>query len=269
MASPSVASYFNVRKRAAADDIINARNKVVRLDTDPSGGNSGGAQVNIDRNILAKNRLVDADLKVLNSDVGISAKPVVERPQTTATKRTASTRRTTKRMKSDAKESLNQPKIVRFTLGGTLSPRKNAPAEQSSPFQSIEKNQSTKKSASPNDGAQESGSVAVVNKTLANAKKDLSYEEIKSKVNRSAKLDDLKAILSKRQQLEEQYNACINKRTAKAKTNATQAREGQSLKQFDTIELEVLSRLVSNTFFFDTQYLMRKCKNIAIGLQMN
>lgn len=246
MASPSVASYFNVRKRAAADDIINARNKVVRLDTDPSGGDSDGAQVNIDRNILAKNRLVDADLKILSNDVDISPK-VVERPQVTATKRAATTRRTTKRVKSDAKESLNQPKIVKFTLGGTLSPRKKATDEQSVAFQSIGKNVTktpTKKSASSSSGVQQSSQAAVVNKTLANAKKELSFDEIKSKVTRSAKLNELKAILSKRQQLEEQYNACINQRTAKAKTNATQAKEGQSLKQFDTIELEVLSRLV-------------------------
>lgn len=239
MASPSVASYFNVRKRAAADDLISSRNKVVRLDSTPSG--SDGVQVNIDRNILAKNRMVDADSKQLINDVGVTAK-VVELPQ--STKRSTTTRR--KRVKSDAKESLNQPKIVKFTLSGTLSPRKKAAAEQAARFQSIEKNLSktpTKKSAS-SSGAQQASQAAVVNKTLANAKKELSFEEIKSKVSKSAKLDELKAILSKRQQLEEQYNACINKRTAKAKTDATQAREGHALKQFDTIELEVLSRLV-------------------------
>lgn len=241
MASPSVASYFNVRKRAAADDLISSRNKVVRLDSTPSG--SDGVQVNIDRNILAKNRMVDADSKQLINDVGVTAK-VVELPQ--STKRSTTTRRTTKRVKSDAKESLNQPKIVKFTLSGTLSPRKKAAAEQAARFQSIEKNLSktpTKKSAS-SSGAQQASQAAVVNKTLANAKKELSFEEIRSKVSKSAKLDELKAILSKRQQLEEQYNACINKRTAKAKTDATQAREGHALKQFDTIELEVLSRLV-------------------------
>lgn len=239
MASPSVASYFNVRKRAAADDLISSRNKVVRLDSTPSG--SDGVQVNIDRNILAKNRMVDADSKQLINDVGVTAK-VVELPQ--STKRSTTTRR--KRVKSDAKESLNQPKIVKFTLSGTLSPRKKAAAEQAARFQSIEKNLSktpTKKSAS-SSGAQQASQAAVVNKTLANAKKELSFEEIRSKVSKSAKLDELKAILSKRQQLEEQYNACINKRTAKAKTDATQAREGHALKQFDTIELEVLSRLV-------------------------
>lgn len=244
MASPSVASYFNVRKRAAADDIINARNKVVRLDADSSSGGRDGAQVNIDRNILAKNRLVDADLKILTNDVGITAK-VAERPQSTATaKRTTTTRRTTKRVKTDAKDSLSQPKIVKFTLGGTLSPRKKAAAEESAAFQPIQTN-STKIPTNKAASAQQSSQAAVVNKTLANAKKELSFDEIKSKVTRSAKLEELKAILSKRQQLEEQYNACINKRTAKAKTTATHTKEGQSLKQFDTIELEVLSRLVS------------------------
>lgn len=261
MASPSVASYFNIRKRAAADDVINARNKVFRLDADPCSDGSDGGQVHIGRNILAKNRLVDADLKSSNNDVGISAK-VIERSQLAAVKRTTTTRRTTKRLKSDAKDSLSQPKIVKFTLGGTLSPRKKAASEQSSPFQSIEKNSTNapaKKTTSSSDGGQQLSQAAVVNKTLANAKKELSFDEIKSKVTRSAKLDELKAILNKRQQLEEQYKACINKRTVKAKTNATQAREGQSLKKFDTIELEVLSRLVTKRFQI---FLQIKQKNM-------
>lgn len=263
MASPSVASYFNVRKRAAADDLISSRNKVVRLDGTPSSsGGSDGVQVNIDRNILSKNRLVDADLKNVINDVGVTAKV----PHSTATKRSTTTRRTTKRVKSDAKESLNQPKIVKFTLGSTLSPRKKAAAEQAARFQSVEKNLSktpTKKSAS-SSGGQQAIQAAVVNKTLANAKKELSFEEIKSKVSRSAKLDELKAILSKRQQLEEQYNACINKRSAKAKTNATQTREGHALKQFDTIELEVLSRLVHDFKCFSKKKRKRKKQSECI-----
>lgn len=254
MASSSVASYFNVRKRAAADDIVNSRNKVVRLEADPSVGDN--SSVNVDRNILAKNRLADGNSEVINHEVGVAAK-VVERTQATASKRSAPARRTTKRVKSDAKSLSNQPKIVKFTLGGTLSPRKKSAAtvdeEQSVAFQSIEKNVTktpTKKSTSAND-VKQSTSAAVVNKQLTTARKELSFDEIKTKVTRSAKLAELKAILSRRQQLEEQYNACINKRTTKAKEDAlSHVKEGQTLKQFDTIELEVLTRLVHLNDFF-------------------
>lgn len=239
MASPSVASYFNVRKRAAVDDLISGRSKVVCLDADTSNGGGDTAQVIIDRNILAKNRLVDADLK------SHSAK-VVERPPSILVKQSTSdrrsTRRTTKRATAD---TLNQPKIVKFTLGGTLSPRKKTGTEETVAFQSIKRNSTTTPTKKSTSSSSAQHSAVVVNKTLANAKKELSFDEIKSKVTKSAKLDELKAILNKRQQLEEQYHACINKRSTKTKTNVTQPKEGQSLKQFETIELEVLSRLVS------------------------
>lgn len=258
MASPSIASYFNVRKRAAADDIVNARNKVSRLES--TNESSNRAQALVERAILAKNKLVDADTfgtssstttvnntKVIES-APVQAKPAIEKRNTRRTaKRTASTTATN----AAAKESLKQQKIVKFTLGGSLSPRKKSNSSPSKAFQSIERNASTeqttptKKTVEAKPSTSDTNKVSIVNKNLSNVRKELSFEEIKSKIGRSSRLGELKELLNKRQQLDEQLQACLNKRNAKQKANISPAKlGGQSLKEFDTIELEVLSRFV-------------------------
>lgn len=259
MASPSIASYFNVRKRAATDDIVNARNKVSRLDG--TTGPIGRAQSLVERAILTKNKLVDADTFGSVAKIAETVAPV----QGAREKRTV--RRTTKRTASiqppagATAETLKQPKIVKFTLGGSLSPRKKSISSPlKAAFQSIQRNAATptKQPKHGNDiDASNSGKpssskitsdaikASIVSKNVTNAKKELTFDEIKEKIGRSSRLDDLKAILNKRQQLEERYQACINKRMAKQKANNSPAKlDGQSLKAFDTIELEVLSRLV-------------------------
>lgn len=261
MSSPSIASYFNVRKRAAADDIVNARNKVSRLDG--SNASSTRAQALLERAILAKNKSVDADTfgtkpsspiannaKIIES-ITPQAKPVSEKR---TTRRTAKRSATTTTTDAANKEPLKQQKIVRFTLGGSLSPRKKATCSPAKAFQSIERNASTDNIVTPTKqpktddttpSTSDTNKTNIVNKNLTNVKKELSFDEIKQKIGRSSRLDDLKSILHKRQQLEEQYQACINARNAKQKANNSPAKlDGKSLKTFDTIELEVLSRLV-------------------------
>lgn len=256
MASPSIASYFTVRKRAAADDIVNARNKVSRIELTNDG--SGRAKALVERAILAKNKLVDADTfgtSPITATVN-NAKVVESAPKPIIEKRT--TRRTAKRMGSSSeaanKDALKQPKIVKFTLGGSLSPRKNSTT--SSPakaFQAIERNASiettTPTKEPKTDKPSTSDKVNIVNKNFNNVRKELSFDDIKSKIGRSPRLNELKELLNKRQQLEEQYQACINKRNAKQKASNSPAKlDGKSLKEFDTIELEVLSRFVSYLF---------------------
>lgn len=261
MASPSIASYFNVRKRAAADDIVNARNKISRLDG--SNESSIRAQNLVERAILAKNKLVDADTFGTNTSattvsnanaiesVPSQAKvPIEKRTTRRTTKRTASTSNDT-----TTKESLKQPKIVKFTLGGSLSPRKKSTSSPAKAFKSIERNASTDAiSTTPTkqpktDEVTPSASVPnkanIVHKSVTNVRKELSFDDIKSKIGRSSRLNELKAQLTKQKQLEEQYQACIDKRNAKQKASNSPAKlNGQSLKEFDTIELEVLSRFV-------------------------
>lgn len=266
MSSPSIASYFNVRKRAAADDIVNSRIKVSRIEgTDQS---SNRAQALLERAILAKNKLVDADTFGRNAIVssGNNSAKIVENVNAALQSKSSSDRRTTRRtakrtatttILADAanKEPLKQQKIVKFTLGGSLSPRKKAVSHSpAKAFQSIELNASNDSHVTPakppktdesKSSTSDTNKTNIVNKHFTNAKKELSFDEVKEKIGRSSRLDDLKAILSKRQQLEEQYQACITRRNAKQKANHSPAKlDGQSLKAFDTIELEVLSRFV-------------------------
>lgn len=85
----------------------------------------------------------------------------------------------------------------------------------------------------------DSNKAIIVNRNVSHTKRELSFDEIKTKIGNSSRLGDLKAILAKRQQLEEQYQACLSKK--KAQHSPTKP-DGQCLKQFETIELEVLSR---------------------------
>lgn len=250
MASPSIASYFNVRKRAAVDDIVNTRNKVSRLDS-PSEA-SDRAHALVERAILAKNKLVDADFAKVTASTNNSKIVESVQPQLKPSIR-RTTRRTTKRTIAAAttttENTLKQPKIVKFTLGGSLSPRKKAASSPSKHFKAVDKNASAEAQTTPTKQQETEPTpstsaikASIVNKSVSSAKKELSFDELKTKVGRSSRLGELKAILSKRQQLEEQYQACINKRNAKLKANNSPMKDGQTLKQFDTIELEVLSR---------------------------
>lgn len=254
MASPSIASYFNVRKRAATDDIVNARNKVSRLED--TNEKSSRAQTLLKHAILAKNRTVDADTFGTSPNTAtVNNAKVVEiapcKSKSTSEKRT---RRTAKRTaitttsEVAGKNAMLQPKIVKFTLGGSLSPRKKSDGSPAKAFQSSKRNANEvtpTKQPKAESKPLTPDSTKVVNKNLTNLRKELSFEDIKSKIGRSSRLSELKELLNKQQNLEEQYKACISKRNAKQRAAASPAKlDGQSLKEFDTIELEVLSRYV-------------------------
>lgn len=253
MASPSVAAFFGSRKRTAVDDLSSTKNKIIRLDGanhNNAAGNDGSDEAisAIDHQALLKAKL--------GNDACIN-KPTIFSNVTGSTKtkpieKRASTRRTVKR-NADS-ENPSQPKIVKFTLAGTLSPRKKH-ADIKNAF-NLKQTNPTENSTAPTavepqtSGAQALSSPArskveaVGNAVGSAAKRDLSFDQIKTKVNRSSKLEELKAILKNRAQLEQQLQACVQKRSGKliGQTPAKAQPEGTSLKKFDTIELEVLSR---------------------------
>lgn len=253
MASPSIASYFNVRKRAATDDIVSARNKVSRLED--TNEKSSRAQALLKQAILTKNRTIDADTFGTSPKTATvnNARVVEKLPSEKRTRRTAKRTVTASTSEAAGKNAMMQPKIVKFTLGGSLSPRKKSSGSPAKVFQSTNRNASeltpTKQSSVHESKQSTPDSTKTVNKNLTNLRKELSFEDIKSKIGRSSRLSELKALLNKQQNLEEQYKACINKRNAKQRASTSPAKlDGQSLKEFDTIELEVLSRFVP--FFF-------------------
>lgn len=240
MASPSIAAFFNVRKRAAADDLLNTRRKVSRLDDDST----------------VQQQLLKEKLGEETNNASIINQPTIfaNAPNSTKAKlvEKKSQRRVLKRnVETDKGKSL-QPKIVKFTLAGTLSPKKkNADSPNAFQLKSTNSRDSSPaangeqaRSSKPSTNA--SSKANAISEALAVTKKDLSFDEIKTKVSRSSKLQELKEILAKRKQLEEQLQACVQKRNGKLRSDAVSAEkpEGHALKKFDTIELEVLSRLV-------------------------
>lgn len=247
MSSPSITSFFTARKRAATDDIINSRHKLSRLEAPTPS--SERAKTLLERAIAtsSKANVVEAGSASATPSTTSTAK-IAEKP--------AATERVTRLSKRSTATSSNsgtkQQKIVKFTLGGSLSPRKNAAPTPTKVFKAVEKNADTATPTEhkPDEDAKLStptsnkNKIAIVQRNLSATKKQLTFDDIKSKIGRSAHLGDLKSSLNKFQQLQDQYKACIDKRNAKIKANSPVKLDGHSLKQFDTIELEVLSRLV-------------------------
>lgn len=253
MASPSIAAFFNVRKRAAADDLSHNRLKLARLD-DPTSSS-------IDQKTLLKEKLGGGEDGCSINQPTIFAAPSKSGKSKNVEKKTS--RRTVKRHADTSNNGkTTQPKIVKFTLAGTLSPKKLPNTEVKCAFQhkqtnSHENSPAVTKSANASALQANSSSIGINNSIgalLSSPKKDLTFGEIKTKVNRSARLQELKDILQKRQQLEDQLQGCVQKRSGKLRPDASSTvtsgaisavtQEGQTLKKFDTIELEVLSRLV-------------------------
>lgn len=125
MSSPSIASYFNVRKRAATDDISSSRHKLSRLDGTNETQNR--AQALLERAILAKNKLADSDT-IQQSKISFppNNSKIIEQTKAKPIEvvRRSSRRNTKRASETETKDTLKQPKIVKFTLGGSLSPRK-------------------------------------------------------------------------------------------------------------------------------------------------
>lgn len=244
MSSPSITSFFPAKKRAATDDIINSRNKLCRLEG--SSTTSNRARNLLERAISGNSKTVKSETtnsSTSSNTTKISGKTNVERQITRAvSKRSAATTASIVNSK--------QQKIVKFTLGGSLSPRKNAAQSPTKVFKAVEKNAENTTTAEQKSDvsklstptANKQNKAIIIQKNVSASKRQLSFDDIKSKIGRSSHVVDLKSSLNKFQQLQEQYKACIDKRNAKIKANSPVKLDGQTLKQFDTIELEVLSR---------------------------
>lgn len=243
MSSPSITSFFPAKKRAATDDIINSRNKLCRLEG--STTTSDRARNLLERAISGNNKTIKSETSISSTSsnaIKVSGKPNVERQITRAV---------SKRSAAATASNINskQQKIVKFTLGGSLSPRKNAAQSPTKVFKAVEKNAETTTIAEQKSDVSKLSTpsskiskTTIIQKNVSATKRQLTFDDIKSKIGRSSHVGDLKSSLNKFQQLQEQYKACIDKRNAKIKANSPVKLDGQTLKQFDTIELEVLSR---------------------------
>lgn len=164
---------------------------------------------------------------------------------------------------SKIEENIKQQKLVQFIKKGTLSPRKK-PVEVSTPKSRQKVNESTPSGTiinafnSQNNAKNVERGFKTPTKQIIKGsntplkqgelksmvKKELTFEEVKTKVSRSAKLQELKASLARIQELEKTRKE-QEERNRKLKENMQSPSKKTpvlQLKEFDKIELEVLTR---------------------------
>lgn len=271
MSQPSIASYFHSRKRAG-DEIFNAKNKVVLVE--PKGDSVIAKPSKICDVVDVTNLEQSNDQPPTPSSTKIS-RAAIDGASSNGAKETSRgrkipnpnarpARRCLKRPAETAAMIGSQPKIVKFTLAGNLSPKKKAIGRtRCDSDKSVASVTAvlfgTKESICNVDRGMKTPTkeeqVSRLNVEKMNtARKNLTMDEIKSKVTKSSRLQDLKASMSRLQALEDSRQKIINGnktvKNLKADKHSFNAQQsdraakilGQSLKPFETIDLEVLSR---------------------------
>ncbi|XP_055531823.1 DNA replication factor Cdt1 isoform X2 [Wyeomyia smithii] len=220
MSQPTVAAYFNARKRAAADGLGSAtRNKNV----------AAAAEKESAGDALESRRITRATRTIRR----IGAVTVNEK----------------------TREMLEQPKLVNFLKKGNLSPRKKTVHKEQSPAKGIvlsEQASMSKEEFSIKNNASniEKKMTTPTKQGLINqaqlgkpAIANLSMEEIKSNLSRSDRLAQLKTSLSKMRsgfdKLDSMRNKQIEASNKKPTVPPSPTTAARNLKQFQTLEVEV------------------------------
>ncbi|XP_055603634.1 DNA replication factor Cdt1 isoform X2 [Uranotaenia lowii] len=223
MSQPTVAAYFNTRKRVAADDVGSA--------------------------VRNKNAVVDAG----NEPVGENGTPESRRV-TRATRNIKRIGAVT--VDEKTREMLEQPKLVKFLKMGNLSPKKKLSQKSTrTPIKSVPKPEQTKE-ASPtkvefssknNANNVERGMKTPTKQVLPNPapSKDISSltaDEVKTKLSRSARLTELKTKLNKLQSGFDKLDRMEKVRLEETKQKPvppSPSTAARNLKEFQSLEVEV------------------------------
>ncbi|XP_053686735.1 DNA replication factor Cdt1 [Sabethes cyaneus] len=258
MSQPTVAAYFNARKRAATDEIgaSAARNKVLVLEQTSIRSSDNPEQQSLD----TSNRVVFANTKNFLSKNAPATAETDQIGDASECKRITRATRTIRRIgavtvNEKTREMLEHPKLVNFFKKGTLSPRKKMIQKDASPAKAMVLSKSSSPvngefSAKSNASNIEKGMTTPtkqVEKNEANPIKpavaNLTLGEIKSKINRSARLEQLKASLNKMQSGFDKLDNMASKRTDTSNRKPTvppsPGTAARNLKQFQTLEVEV------------------------------
>ncbi|XP_030557924.1 DNA replication factor Cdt1 [Drosophila novamexicana] len=243
MAQPSVAAFFSNRKRAAVDDATTIKTRRLAEPVEVA------APQNIALPSASTNQ--DVDMDALKSGIrtrsGRTIKIIGVQPSTPSQE--------TRKKSAKVEANIKQPKLVQFIRKGNLSPRKQPPSKASDAAQII--NEQTPKlnvtfAAKQNAENAQRGMRTPTKQIIKDAspikhidlaKRGLTFDEIKTKVSRSAKMQELKAVLARKAQLELQRKAQEerNRRLREAGPSPAKPAKTVQLKEFDTIELEVLT----------------------------
>ncbi|XP_034652537.1 DNA replication factor Cdt1 [Drosophila subobscura] len=242
MAQPSVAAFFTNRKRAALDDAITIKNRRL-VEPAESAQPRSPAPAHQDADIDT----LKATASGMRTRSSRSTKLIVT-PQEMGT---------SKKKPAKLEPHIKQPKLVQFIRKGTLSPRKQAATkidEEQLLLQPV--NEQTPKvsftiTSQQNADNMQRGMRTPTKQILKDAspikhsdlKRQLTFDEVKSKISRSAKMQELKAVLARKAALElkrkEQEER--NRRLREAGPSPSKSSLSVQLKEFDTIELEVLT----------------------------
>ncbi|XP_043645784.1 DNA replication factor Cdt1 isoform X2 [Drosophila teissieri] len=248
MAQPSVAAFFTNRKRAALDDAISIKNRRLAEPAETVPPATAPSQLPAGDN--------DADLDTLKA----AASGMRTRSGRTARLIVTAAQESKKKTLAAAKMEphIKQPKLVQFIKKGTLSPRKQA---QSSKLDEEELQQSSAISEhtpkvnftitnQQNADNVQRGLRTPTKQILKDAspikadlRRQLTFDEVKTKVSRSAKLQELKAVLARKAALEQKRKEQEerNRKLREAGPSPSKSKMSVQLKEFDTIELEVLT----------------------------
>ncbi|XP_022228703.2 DNA replication factor Cdt1 [Drosophila obscura] len=237
MAQPSVAAFFTNRKRAALDDAITTKNR--RLLEPAESAQPQSQDEDIDT--------LKASASGMRTRSGRNTKLIVN-PQETASKKKP----------AKLEPHIKQPKLVQFIRKGTLSPRKQAatkidaeqllqPVNEQTPKVSFtitsQQNADNMQRGMRTPTKQILKDASPIKHTSSDLKRQLTFDEVKSKISRSAKMQELKAVLARKAALElkrkEQEER--NRRLRESGPSPSKRSLAVQLKEFDTIELEVLT----------------------------
>ncbi|XP_034111339.2 DNA replication factor Cdt1 [Drosophila albomicans] len=240
MAQPSVAAFFSNRKRAAVDDATTIKTR--RL-AEPS-------EVAAPQQLAPPIQDDNVDIDTLKAGVrtrsGRTVKLIGVQP-------TPASQDNIKKKPAKVEANIKQPKLVQFIRKGTLSPRKQPPSSQDGTQLLNEQTPkvniafASKQNADNVQRGMRTPTKQIIQdaspiKHTELAKRGLSFDEVKTKITRSAKMQELKAVLARKAKLEQERKAQEerNRRLREAGPSPAKAKTVQ-LKEFDTIELEVLT----------------------------
>ncbi|XP_075165679.1 chromatin licensing and DNA replication factor double parked [Haematobia irritans] len=267
MAQPSIAAFFNTRKRAVAEDVTTIKNRRLLDSSEPTNRQEANAntplQPNDGQQPLPPSQQDQHDEIAALKKMGMrtrSGRTVVKRIGVQDPSQVPDSGVSPKKI-SKIEENVKQQKLVEFIKKGTLSPRKKPAAAKSKSRQKI--NESTPTATiitaftSQNNAKNVERGLKTPTKQIIKGsntplkqgelksmvKKELTFDEVKTKVSRSAKLQELKASLARIQELEKTRKAQEerNRLLKESLQSPSKKTPVLQLKEFDKIELEVLT----------------------------
>ncbi|XP_023296992.2 DNA replication factor Cdt1 [Lucilia cuprina] len=267
MAQPSIAAFFNTRKRAAAEDVASIKNRRLLDTTEPTKQN------NTTTDVTNNEPSSQQQLPEQHDDIAALKKMGM---RTRSTRSAAVVKRigvqdpaqipdsgvSPKKMSKIEESIKQQQKLVQFIQKGPLSPRKKATAtpktntrqktNELTPSSNLITAFTSKNNANNMEKGLKTPTKQIIKgsntplkqgeiKTMV--KKELNFEEVKTKITRSAKLQELKASLARIQELEKTRKAQEerNRKLKEGLLSPAKKTPVVQLKEFDKIELEVLT----------------------------